>query len=449
MIGPNEVFNYTNMNYATVYERYSNSNVSFCRDRVQRAVPSLRFAISTGLVDLMSSQPWISHPWVSSADLQEANRTRRFTECFNSISACRSLIVIALTTVIHLAIWPLSTFSSVVSLFFYHCVIFSAVQFHIEAASTGPGYVRRGWMADKKKEVGERLQFCKICEGLKPPRAHHCQQCDRCVLKMDHHCPWINICVGHRNAFPFLKFLIFSVLGGAQSFFVLYKGIVYAPSSMDDPRMGDYQLTFTMFCMGSAASVVILVGYLLQLQLRQLFSNRTIIEAYIEEKAVAFRDESDPPFVWPYDREEKAVAFRDESDPHFVWPYDRGFANNVSEVLFEPLGNGFFFPVVEGCDQFTLSMEQILVKQIDKMKIRLFKITASSSFKFHIMELYDRLWLSGGLATVEAGQIWMMTQLTDYHVYGYRRSEGKRVKGWIPRRLCVSIECNGCLLALP
>ena len=29
----------------------------------------------------------------------------------------------------------------------------------------------------------------------KPDRAHHCSNCERCVLKMDHHCPWIGGCV--------------------------------------------------------------------------------------------------------------------------------------------------------------------------------------------------------------------------------------------------------------
>ncbi|KAI8853755.1 DHHC palmitoyltransferase-domain-containing protein [Chytridium lagenaria] len=58
-----------------------------------------------------------------------------------------------------------------------------------------------------KKTTG-KPRWCKTCEVYKPPRSHHCRECNRCVLKMDHHCPWLNNCVGHRNLGHFLRFLL-------------------------------------------------------------------------------------------------------------------------------------------------------------------------------------------------------------------------------------------------
>jgi hypothetical protein len=50
---------------------------------------------------------------------------------------------------------------------------------------------------------------CTRCEIYRPPRAHHCRICRRCIRRMDHHCPWINNCVGERNQKYFLQFLIY------------------------------------------------------------------------------------------------------------------------------------------------------------------------------------------------------------------------------------------------
>lgn len=40
---------------------------------------------------------------------------------------------------------------------------------------------------------------CERCHDIRPERAHHCRQCDHCVLRMDHHCPLIGNCVGWCN----------------------------------------------------------------------------------------------------------------------------------------------------------------------------------------------------------------------------------------------------------
>lgn len=33
-------------------------------------------------------------------------------------------------------------------------------------------------------QQGECLRYCDKCSSYKPPRAHHCRVCRRCVLKM-------------------------------------------------------------------------------------------------------------------------------------------------------------------------------------------------------------------------------------------------------------------------
>ncbi|KAM0932750.1 putative protein S-acyltransferase [Dioscorea sansibarensis] len=44
------------------------------------------------------------------------------------------------------------------------------------------------------------LRFCQKCFRYKPPCAHHCSICDKCILKMDdHRCIWLSNCVGHGN----------------------------------------------------------------------------------------------------------------------------------------------------------------------------------------------------------------------------------------------------------
>ncbi|KAF6767961.1 hypothetical protein AHF37_10103 [Paragonimus kellicotti] len=86
-------------------------------------------------------------------------------------------------------------------LYSYFCAIF-----------VGPGCVPLSW-DPSDPQARKHLQFCRICNGYKPPRAHHCRTCGRCIMKMDHHCPWINACCGHLNHGYFLHFIHWAPIG--------------------------------------------------------------------------------------------------------------------------------------------------------------------------------------------------------------------------------------------
>lgn len=43
-------------------------------------------------------------------------------------------------------------------------------------------------------------------------------------------------------------------------------------------------------------------------------------------------------------------------DSPFVYPYNLGFFKNIRQVLFDPVTDGISWPVIEGCDQFTLTV---------------------------------------------------------------------------------------------
>lgn len=110
-----------------------------------------------------------------------------------------------------------------------HVVLFNTVVFllamsHLKAVFSDPGVVplpanrldfsdlhttTNGSKNNPGNGHGSEWTVCTRCETYRPPRAHHCRICKRCIRRMDHHCPWINNCVGERNQKYFLQFLLY------------------------------------------------------------------------------------------------------------------------------------------------------------------------------------------------------------------------------------------------
>lgn len=101
---------------------------------------------------------------------------------------------------------------------------------------------------------------------------------------------------------------------------------------------------------------------LLYFQLKSILRNRTGIEDWILDKAV-------------YRRKMMMKAALEVGDTEyqveeFVYPYDLGKRKNITQVLnfsCMPIGDGVSWPIVEGCDQYTLTVFSSLSRMLSKI----------------------------------------------------------------------------------
>jgi len=140
----------------------------------------------------------------------------------------------------------------------FHIIAFNVIVLmlftsHARAVFSDPGIVplpsNRIDFSDlhSSNEAGEPLQgtqqppdedwtICTRCEMYRPPRAHHCRICRRCIRRMDHHCPWINNCVGEWNQKYFIQFLFYVAILSAYSIFLVAISWYYHGADVDAKR---------------------------------------------------------------------------------------------------------------------------------------------------------------------------------------------------------------------
>jgi len=117
-------------------------------------------------------------------------------------------------------------------------------------------------------------RYCMKCKSIRPPRAHHCSICGKCVLRMDHHCPWVGNCVGLYNHKFFLMFLLHAVIGCALSAACMLKTVINTKSSYREID----QNTHRMITMMASGALIFSLGGLFCLHTYLIVKNQSTIE---------------------------------------------------------------------------------------------------------------------------------------------------------------------------
>lgn len=77
----------------------------------------------------------------------------------------------------------------------FNTIVFLLVMSHLKAVFLDPGTVPlptsrldfSDLHSNKSEYEHDDWTVCTRCETFRPPRAHHCRICKRCIRRMDHH----------------------------------------------------------------------------------------------------------------------------------------------------------------------------------------------------------------------------------------------------------------------
>ncbi|KAM1069131.1 hypothetical protein EV1_001006 [Malus domestica] len=167
---------------------------------------------------------------------------------------------------------------------------------------TNPGHVPASYVPDVEDSAvsdqeSKKNGRCDKCSTFKPPRAHHCRVCRRCVLRMDHHCLWINNCVGYWNYKAFFMLVFYATLGCLYSTVIIIK----CGSQKDLEFSGSVSHKVFYVVSGLVmASLSLMLGTLLGWHFYLITQNMTTIEYYEGIRAAWLVKKSGQSYRHPY-----------------------------------------------------------------------------------------------------------------------------------------------------
>lgn len=194
---------------------------------------------------------------------------------------CRYVIDVWFATDVPRFDWLPYTDAGATLFAFYQLTIALSFISHLRAVTTDPGTISQHSPPDNFSPIKQ----CKLCrDSWKPPRAHHCKTCRRCIFRMDHHCPWINNCVGQANQKFFILFLGYTSTAAVVTLILLAcsaaSWLWNQPSLSEAPLPG----TASVICGGLVSveciAVVLFVSDFLQEQIESIQCNSTLVETY-------------------------------------------------------------------------------------------------------------------------------------------------------------------------
>ncbi|KAJ6699572.1 ZINC FINGER DHHC DOMAIN CONTAINING PROTEIN [Salix purpurea] len=147
---------------------------------------------------------------------------------------------------------------------------------------------------------GGDLRYCQKCSHFKPPRAHHCRVCRRCVLRMDHHCIWISNCVGHANYKVFFVFVVYAAIACIYSLVLLVGSLTVDPLK-DELQSGDSFRTIYVISGLLLVPLSAALGVLLGWHVYLILQNKTTIEYHEGVRAMLLAEKGGHVYKHPYD----------------------------------------------------------------------------------------------------------------------------------------------------
>ncbi|XP_013404609.1 palmitoyltransferase ZDHHC3 [Lingula anatina] len=185
----------------------------------------------------------------------------------------------------------------------FHAVIFNLFLFlltvsHVRAVFSDPGIVplpeahldfsdmhsgnNKKKLLEKKEGQPAGWTVCLKCETYRPPRAHHCRICQRCIKRMDHHCPWINNCVGEYNQKFFIQFLVYVGISSCYALSLTVGSWIIDPQGTS-PRTRHTRVLHTVLLVVECVLFGIFVMAIGCDQISAILSDETLVEQVKKE----------------------------------------------------------------------------------------------------------------------------------------------------------------------